>query len=103
MASSSARRLTLFFAVPTQYQQLLDVAELRSDELQSLRFLHERRRAPAGADHPGVEAVHSVPFKQGFGMTEFGPGMLQHGPGVRHRQGGLHRPAQLLHRRAARG
>jgi fatty-acyl-CoA synthase len=26
------------------------------------------------------QAVHSVPFKQGFGMTEFGPGLFSMGP-----------------------
>ena len=29
------------------------------------------------------QAVHAVPFKQGFGMTEFGPGLFSMGPGVR--------------------
>jgi fatty-acyl-CoA synthase len=73
-------KVTLFFAVPTQYQQLLDSPGFRSTNFKSVRFM-----TSGGAPLPvpliqAWQAVHSVPFKQGFGMTEFGPGIFSMGP-----------------------
>lgn len=73
-------KVTLFFAVPTQYQQLMDSPSFRSTSFSSVRFM-----TSGGAPLPvpliqAWQAVHSVPFKQGFGMTEFGPGIFSMGP-----------------------
>jgi fatty-acyl-CoA synthase len=73
-------KVTLFFAVPTQYQQLHDSPSFRATNFSSVRFM-----TSGGAPMPvpliqAWQAVHSVPFKQGFGMTEFGPGLFSMGP-----------------------
>jgi fatty-acyl-CoA synthase len=73
-------RVTMFFCVPTQYQMLLAADRFESTDFSSVRFL-----TSGGAPLP-VElieqwtAVHDIPFKQGFGMTEFGPGIFSMGP-----------------------
>jgi len=73
-------KVTLFFAVPTQYQQMYDSPRFRTSNLSSVRFV-----TSGGAPLPvpliqAWQAVHAVPFKQGFGMTEFGPGIFSMGP-----------------------
>ncbi len=73
-------KVTLFFAVPTQYQQLHDSPRFRQTDFSTVRFM-----TSGGAPLPvpliqAWQAVHSVPFKQGFGMTEFGPGLFSMGP-----------------------
>jgi fatty-acyl-CoA synthase len=73
-------KVTLFFAVPTQYQQMLDSPRFRTTNFTSVRFV-----TSGGAPLPvpllqAWQAVHPVPFKQGFGMTEFGPGLFSMGP-----------------------
>ncbi|RYZ33613.1 MAG: long-chain fatty acid--CoA ligase [Myxococcaceae bacterium] len=73
-------KVTLFFAVPTQYQQLMDSPRWRGTDFSSVRFV-----TSGGAPLPVTllqawQAVHPVPFKQGFGMTEFGPGIFSMGP-----------------------
>lgn len=73
-------RVTMFFCVPTQYQQLMQSPRFATSDLSRLRFL-----TSGGAPLPValIEAwcaVHAVPFKQGFGMTEFGPGIFSMGP-----------------------
>jgi len=60
--------------VPTQCQDLLDHAAFDDADLSSLRFV-----TSGGAPLPvslveGWRSRCAVPFKQGFGMTEFGPG-----------------------------
>ena len=80
LALIQRERVTLFFAVPTQYQQLYDSPSFRTTNLSSVRFM-----TSGGAPMPvpliqAWQAVHSVPFKQGFGMTEFGPGLFSMGP-----------------------
>jgi len=74
--------VTAFFAVPTQYQQMLEVPGFAATDLRRLRYMTsggapmpEPVRAAWKAAHP------SVPFKQGFGMTEFGPGVFSMTPG----------------------
>jgi fatty-acyl-CoA synthase len=72
----SSEGVTLFFAVPTQYQQLLEAPGFGGVDLSRLRFL-----TSGGAPLPvplrdAWQAVHRAPFKQGFGMTEFGPGVF---------------------------
>ncbi|CAM3430912.1 long-chain fatty acid--CoA ligase [Corallococcus sp. ZKHCc1 1396] len=73
-------KVTLFFAVPTQYQQMMDSPRWRGTDFSSVRFV-----TSGGAPLPvpllqAWQAVHPVPFKQGFGMTEFGPGIFSMGP-----------------------
>ncbi len=73
-------RVTAFFAVPTQYQQLLEAPGFAAADLSGLRFL-----TSGGASLPvplrdAWQAQKGVPFKQGFGMTEFGPGVFSMDP-----------------------
>jgi fatty-acyl-CoA synthase len=73
-------RVTMFFCVPTQYQLMLASERFGAADLSSLRFV-----TSGGAPLPVSlierwRAVHDVPFKQGFGMTEFGPGIFSMGP-----------------------
>jgi fatty-acyl-CoA synthase len=73
-------RVTMFFCVPTQYQLMLASERFATADLSSLRFV-----TSGGAPLPPSlierwRAVHDVPFKQGFGMTEFGPGIFSMGP-----------------------
>lgn len=73
-------RVTMFFCVPTQYQMMLQSPRFRETDFSSVRF-----QTSGGAPLPvplikAWRAVHDVPFKQGFGMTEFGPGIFSMGP-----------------------
>lgn len=73
-------RVTMFFCVPTQYQQLLQSPRFKTTDFSSVRFL-----TSGGAPLPvslieNWRAIHDIPFKQGFGMTEFGPGIFSMGP-----------------------
>jgi fatty-acyl-CoA synthase len=73
-------KVTLFFAVPTQYQQLHDSPRFRATDFSSVRFMTSGGAALPVPLIQAWQAVHSVPFKQGFGMTEFGPGLFSMGP-----------------------
>jgi fatty-acyl-CoA synthase len=73
-------RVSAFFATPTHYQQMLAAPSFTTRDLSSLRFL-----TSGGAPLPvtlihDFQRVHDVPFKQGFGMTEFGPGIFSMAP-----------------------
>ncbi len=73
-------RVTMFFCVPTQYQMLMASPAFAQTDFSSVRFL-----TSGGAPLPvsllkAWTAVHATPFKQGFGMTEFGPGIFSMGP-----------------------
>ncbi len=73
-------RVTMFFCVPTQYQQMLQSPRFRTTDFSSVRFMTS---GGAPLPVPLIKAwreVHDVPFKQGFGMTEFGPGIFSMGP-----------------------
>lgn len=73
-------RVTIFFCIPTQYQQLLQSPRFRTTDFSSVRFMTS---GGAPLPVPLIQAwrgVHDVPFKQGFGMTEFGPGIFSMGP-----------------------
>jgi fatty-acyl-CoA synthase len=69
-------RVTVFGAVPTMYQMLTQAPNWTEADLTSLRFC-----TSGGAPLP-VPLVQkyarekSVRFKQGFGMTEYGPGLF---------------------------
>ena len=73
-------RVTVFAAVPTIYQALAACPGWPAADLSSLRFC-----TSGGAPLP-VPLVHKyvnekgIRFKQGFGMTEFGPGVFALAP-----------------------
>ncbi|MFZ6183467.1 AMP-binding protein [Nannocystis pusilla] len=72
--------VTALFCVPTQYQMMLDSPRFAATSFASVRFL-----TSGGAPLPvplirAFCAVHKVAFKQGFGMTEFGPGAFSLAP-----------------------
>jgi len=80
LALIEAERVTMFFCVPTQFQMLLESPGFARADFSSVRFL-----TSGGAPLPVAlieewRAIHDVPFKQGFGMTEFGPGIFSMGP-----------------------
>jgi fatty-acyl-CoA synthase len=68
--------VTIFAGVPTMYQMMTQAENWRSADISSLRFC-----TSGGAPLP-VQLVETfsrekgVRFKQGFGMTEFGPGIF---------------------------
>lgn len=73
-------KVTLLFCVPTQYQMMLDSPNFARASFASVRFL-----TSGGAPLPvpivhAYRAAHDVAFKQGFGMTEFGPGIFSMAP-----------------------
>jgi len=80
LALIEAERVTMFFCVPTQYQLMLQSPRFAAASFKSVRFLTS---GGAPLPLPVIEAYrrqHGVVFKQGFGMTEFGPGVFSMGP-----------------------
>lgn len=72
--------VTIFAAVPTMYQMLTTAPNWRSADLSSLRFCTS---GGAPLPVPLVEKYtqeKNIRFKQGFGMTEFGPGIFALAP-----------------------
>ncbi len=72
--------VTIFGAVPTMYQMLTTAPNWDSVDLSALRFCTS---GGAPLPVPLVEkytAEKSIRFKQGFGMTEFGPGIFALAP-----------------------
>ncbi|HEX6385031.1 MAG TPA: AMP-binding protein, partial [Anaerolineae bacterium] len=72
--------VTVFAAVPTMYQMLTQANNWQRADLSSLRFC-----TSGGAPLPvplvqQYTAEKGVRFKQGFGMTEFGPGLFALAP-----------------------
>jgi fatty-acyl-CoA synthase len=73
-------RVTALFCVPTQYQMMLEDPAFATTSLKTVRYL-----TSGGAPLP-VQLIrayrerHGVVFKQGFGMTEFGPGIFSLAP-----------------------
>ncbi len=73
-------RVTVFAAVPTMYQMLTQADNWKQSDLSSLRFCTS---GGAPLPIPLVEkytAEKGIRFKQGFGMTEFGPGIFALAP-----------------------
>ena len=69
-------QVTIFAAVPTMYQMLTQAPNWETADLSSLRFC-----TSGGAPLPvplvsKYTAEKGIRFKQGFGMTEFGPGLF---------------------------
>lgn len=81
-------KVTMFFCVPTQYQMMMQSSKFASTSFKSVRFL-----TSGGAPLP-VQVIHAyreqhgVVFKQGFGMTEFGPGIFSMGPEYAEKKAG---------------
>jgi fatty-acyl-CoA synthase len=75
-----SEKVTIFAGVPTMYQMLTEAPEWDKADLSSLRFC-----TSGGAPLP-VALVEKytkekgIRFKQGFGMTEFGPGIFALAP-----------------------
>ena len=73
-------RVTIFAAVPTMYQMLTTASNWNEVDLSALRFCTS---GGAPLPVPLVEkytAEKNIRFKQGFGMTEFGPGIFALAP-----------------------
>jgi fatty-acyl-CoA synthase len=73
-------KVTIFAAVPTMYQMLTTAPNWDSANLSALRFCTS---GGAPLPVPLVEkytAEKGIRFKQGFGMTEFGPGIFALAP-----------------------
>lgn len=73
-------RVTVFAGVPTMYQMLTQAPNWAQADLSSLRFC-----TSGGAPLPVPLVEHytrekGIRFKQGFGMTEFGPGIFALAP-----------------------
>jgi fatty-acyl-CoA synthase len=69
-------KVTVFGAVPTMYQMMTQATNWEEADLSSLRFCTS---GGAPLPVPLVEKYareKDVRFKQGFGMTEFGPGLF---------------------------
>jgi fatty-acyl-CoA synthase len=69
-------RVTVFAAVPTMYQMMTQASNWETADLSSLRFCTS---GGAPLPVPLVEQYgreKGVRFKQGFGMTEYGPGLF---------------------------
>lgn len=69
-------QVTVFAGVPTMYQMMTQAANWKTADLASLRFC-----TSGGAPLPvplvkKYTAEKGIKFKQGFGMTEFGPGIF---------------------------
>ncbi|HQF69689.1 MAG TPA: long-chain fatty acid--CoA ligase [Promineifilum sp.] len=73
-------RVTVFGAVPTMYQVITQASNWATADLSSLRFCTS---GGAPLPVPLVEQYtreKGIRFKQGFGMTEFGPGIFALAP-----------------------
>lgn len=73
-------QVTIFAAVPTMYQMLTQAPNWEHADLSSLRFCTS---GGAPLPVPLIEkytAEKGIHFKQGFGMTEFGPGIFALAP-----------------------
>jgi fatty-acyl-CoA synthase len=80
--------VTMLFCVPTQYQLMAQSPHFAATSFKSVRFL-----TSGGAPLPAplirtYRDQHGVVFKQGFGMTEFGPGIFSMGPEYAERKAG---------------
>jgi fatty-acyl-CoA synthase len=73
-------KLSVFFAVPTQLQEMAAQREFREVDFSSVRFLISGG-APMPLHLPRLyREAHGIPLAQGFGMTEFGPNALMLSP-----------------------
>ena len=97
-------RITVFLSVPTIYRSLLDSPCWGSADLGSLRFC-----TSGGASLPldlikRYEKEKGICFKQGFGMTEFGPGVFALSPqDAQRKAGSIGRPNFYVQARIVNG
>lgn len=86
-------KVTVFAGVPTMYQALTQASNWESADLTSLRFCTS---GGAPLPVPLIEKYMSekgIRFKQGFGMTEFGPGVFALSPDdAKRKAGSIGRP-----------
>jgi fatty-acyl-CoA synthase len=86
-------RVTVFAGVPTMYQLITQAPNWPAADLSSLRFCTS---GGAALPVPLVEQYSrekGIRFKQGFGMTEFGPGIFALAPeDARRKAGSIGRP-----------
>jgi fatty-acyl-CoA synthase len=69
-------KLSVFFAVPTQLQEMAAQGGFRQADFSSMRLLISGG-APLPLHIPRLfQEAHGIPVAQGFGMTEFGPNAL---------------------------
>jgi fatty-acyl-CoA synthase len=81
-------QVTMFFCVPSQYQQMHQSPKFATTSFKSVRFMTS---GGAPLPMPLIKAYrdqHHVVFKQGFGMTEFGPGIFSMGPEYAEKKAG---------------
>jgi fatty-acyl-CoA synthase len=81
-------RVTVFAGVPTMYQMMQAAPNWDTADLSSLRFCTS---GGAPLPLPVIEAYRTakgICFKQGFGMTEFGPGVFALAPEDAERKAG---------------
>ena len=81
-------QITMFFCVPSQYQMMLQAPKFATTSFKSVRFMTS---GGAPLPVPIIKAYrdqHGVVFKQGFGMTEFGPGIFSMGPEFAEKKAG---------------
>lgn len=71
---------TVFAAVPTMYQMLTSVPEWPQADLSSLRFCTSGGAPLPVALVEQFQKEKGIRFKQGFGMSEFGPGVFAFPP-----------------------
>ena len=86
-------RVTVFAGVPTMYQMLTQAKNWETADLRSLRFCTS---GGAPLPVPLIEKYvreKGIRFKQGFGMTEFGPGVFALSPeDAKRKAGSIGRP-----------
>lgn len=88
LALIEQEKVTVLAAVPTMYQMLAQAPNWVSTDLSSLRFCTS---GGAPLPVPIIEAFvkeKGICFKQGFGMTEFGPGIFALAPADAIRKAG---------------
>ena len=73
-------QVTIFAAVPTMYQMLTTAPNWETADLSSLRFCTSAARRCLFRWSRNIRARKNIRFKQGFGMTEFGPGIFALAP-----------------------
>ena len=90
-------RITVFAGVPTMYQAMTQAPNWSSADLGSLRF------CTSGGPRLPVPLIEQygeqkgVQFKQGFGMTEFGPGLFAlPAEDARRKAGSIGRPNYFI-------
>ena len=97
-------KITVFLSVPTIYRLLLETPCWEAADLDSLRFC-----TSGGAGLPldlirRYEKEKKICFKQGFGMTEFGPGVFALSPqDAQRKAGSIGRPNFFVQARIING